>query len=531
VRRSAALAVALSAVASVAGAQQGAQVNGQERPLLQCAAPGARTATLVSGHRAVSEVLVRGVFQSSGYRVCGAPLGTGRLPADSVINGSVVIFLGAGIDGISTPGANASVASTVHGDVIVFGGDLFLEPGAVVDGRAVAVGGGVYPSALAKMHGGVLSERGARVAWHGTDTVAVEYWPAPSSRPRFVSLPALYGFRIPSYDRVNGLSVRWGPQIDVDSSRLVFDPVVTYRSNLGKFDPKGTLTWTPLDRTQIIATAERGTFTNDAWSRPDLSNSLSSFVAGSDYRNYWRGDRLDLDAQHLWGDEAAGLALRPSIGVRDEFDWSTGPNDPKHVVWSVYDRDTPNKMRRFNPPIDDGRFASGLASLAAAYHGESVLLTGTAQVEVPFESPNGQRFTQMTVDGLLKFLSFTDWQFQFGLHGVLTVGDTAPPQRFVYLGGGVTIPTLDILQLGGDELVWGYGEFLAPVHLIKVPLLGYPGLGIFATSGSAGVHGLPHFVVNVGPRLALSVFELDWVIDPVTKFTNVGLGVNLPYSP
>jgi hypothetical protein len=501
----------------------------QTRPILGCAAPGARMAHLVNGHRASTEVLVHQMLDAPGYAVCTAPLGIGNLPADSVINGSVVIFVGPGVDGITLPGANASITGTVHGDVVVFGGDLFLEPGALVDGRAVAIGGGVYISALAKAHGGQLAERGARVEWHGTDTVAVTYWPPPSDRPPLITLPVLFGFRIPSYDRVNGLSVPWGPRINLDSARIVFDPVVTYRSNLGKFDPKGTLIWTPAPRLQVVGSAERGTFTNDEWNRPTLFNSMASLVTGSDTRNYFRADRLELSVARSWGDREAGIALEPSLGVRDEFDWTTGPNDPKHVPWSVLDRDIPDKLRRFNPPIFDGRLASVLGGLNGAYRNEFVNVSGWAQVEVPFEAPNGQRFVQTTVDGQLKFTALTDYRFQFGMHAVLTVGDTAPPQRFVYLGGGSTIPTLDILQEGGDELVWLYGEFLKPVHIVKIPLLGYPALGVFATTGAAGVQGLPHFTVNVGPRIALSVFELDWVIDPVTKFTNVGLAVNLPY--
>jgi len=503
-------------------------VVAQTRPPLACAAPGSRTATLVSGHRAASEVLVRQVVETPGAQVCIAPLGTGGLPPDTAINGSVVIFLGPGIDGIALPGANAAVSGVVHGDVIVFGGDLFLEPGAKVDGRVVAIGGGVYLSALATA-GRQVAERGARVAWHGTDTVAVTYWPAPVNRPPFISFPVIYGLRIPSYDRVNGLSIPWGPQFSVDSARLVFDPIVTYRSNLGKFDPKGTVVWTPVERLSIVGSAERGTFTNDEWNRPTIFNSVASLVTGSDTRNYFRADRLQLLVARSWGDPTAGISLQPSLGVRDEFDWTTGPNNPKHVVWSFLDRDKPDKLRRFNPPIDDGRLASVLAGLSGGYRGESVSISGSAEVEVPFQAPNGQRFTQTTVDGLLRFISFTDVQFQFGLHAVVTVGDTAPPQRFTYLGGGSVLSTLDILQIGGDEVLYGYGEFLAPLRFIKIPLLGNPAVGIFTATGSAGVQGLPHFTVNVGPRLALSVFELDWVIDPSTKFTNVGLGVNLPY--
>src|SRR5262252_808176 len=45
-------------------------------------------------------------------------------------------------------GRDAAVDGTVHGDVIVVGGNLHLHPGSVVTGRAVAFGGGVYESAL-----------------------------------------------------------------------------------------------------------------------------------------------------------------------------------------------------------------------------------------------------------------------------------------------------------------------------------------------------------------------------------------------
>ena len=57
----------------------------------------------------------------------------------------------------STP--NATVASTVHGDVVVINGDLFLQPGAKIDGRAVAIGGGVYDSQQASVGGEKLSFR------------------------------------------------------------------------------------------------------------------------------------------------------------------------------------------------------------------------------------------------------------------------------------------------------------------------------------------------------------------------------------
>ena len=51
-----------------------------------------------------------------------------RLFRDSVFDTTVVVL-----------NSDATVASTVHGDVVVVNGDLFLQPGARIDGRAVAI--------------------------------------------------------------------------------------------------------------------------------------------------------------------------------------------------------------------------------------------------------------------------------------------------------------------------------------------------------------------------------------------------------
>ncbi len=56
-------------------------------------------------------------------------------------------------------GGDASVAATVHGDFIVVGGDLFIQPGATIRGKAIAIGGGVYGSTLALVSGGTHSIR------------------------------------------------------------------------------------------------------------------------------------------------------------------------------------------------------------------------------------------------------------------------------------------------------------------------------------------------------------------------------------
>src|SRR5688500_5309528 len=157
-----------------------------------------------------------------------APDSIVHLPRDSTIDRTVLI-----LDG------DATVASIVHGDVIVVSGDLFLHPGAAIDGRAVAIGGAVYPSSLARVALGTESFRdvtfdvtrgpGQRfyLDWRVISPVAIET----------LTVPIVFGFGLPTYTHVDGLGVTWGPRVMLDTGRIVMDPLVTYRSDLGEIDP------------------------------------------------------------------------------------------------------------------------------------------------------------------------------------------------------------------------------------------------------------------------------------------------------
>ncbi|HEX9607927.1 MAG TPA: hypothetical protein VF962_11905, partial [Gemmatimonadaceae bacterium] len=117
------------------------------------------------------------------------------------------------------------------------------------------------------------------------DTTYAAYHDSP------ISLPLGAGLRIPSYDRVNGLALPWGPKLELGDGRLDVDGLVTYRSNLGKWDPSLEGSIRPGDENELRFFAGRGTFTNDAWIRGDLTNSAAALFAGSDSRNYYQADR------------------------------------------------------------------------------------------------------------------------------------------------------------------------------------------------------------------------------------------------
>jgi hypothetical protein len=187
-------------------------------------------------------------------------------------------------------GGSASVGAAVRGDVIVVDGDLYLRPGASIDGRAIAIGGGVYGSTLARVTGGIRSIRDRTFHVSNTaNTVVLRYENLEAHDPAF-ELPVLDGLRIPLYDRVDGLSVPWGPILR-PTSRVEFEPTITYRSHIGEWDLGAHLLDRAGETWRLTLDARRSTFTNDAWIYSDLINSFNALTVGHDIRNYYRADR------------------------------------------------------------------------------------------------------------------------------------------------------------------------------------------------------------------------------------------------
>jgi hypothetical protein len=413
-------------------------------------------------------------------------------------------------------GGPTRVAARVQGDLVVLG-DLFLRPGAVIDGRALAFGGGAYNSALASVGGGVRAF--PDVAFDpsrdpATGAITLAFRQLDADPLRRLSLPGLAGFRIPSYTRIDGIVAGWGPEIALLDGGLRIEPVVTYRSHLGVVDPSVRATIIMGRRTSVEATAARGTFTNDAWMRGDLVNAAVTLAGGGDARNYYRADRGELIASRLF--EAAALELTPFVGALAERSWavardSTATSRP----FSVFGRDNRLEgMLRPNPGATGGRIVSALAGLRV--RGESEDLTGTAalRAEVPASAPAGARFVQLTADGSVAFAAFGDHRVAAFVHAVVTAGDDAPSQRFAYLGGGPTLPSIPLLSVGGDQLLWAETRYTIPVRAISLPFAGSPSLTLRHMIGSAGQRRLPAFVQNLGIRLSVGPVRLDYTFDP-----------------
>lgn len=412
---------------------------------------------------------------------------------------------------------DARVAATVQGDVVVLG-DLYLRPGALIEGRAVAIGGRVMPSALGTARGGIRAypELAFEARPEAGDTVGLYVRARDAVDVRAIVLPGIAGVRIPQYDRINGLSLTFGPEIRLDTGRVRIEPLVTYRSHLGEVDPGLLATAELTRRTGVALRATRGTFTNDGWIRGDILNSGLSLGLGADVRNYYRADRGEVAVRRRY--ETTRHVIEPFVGALVERAWSVARDSgAASVPFSVLNRNDPEGMRRANPAVTGGRIASAVAGLRWRVEAEETRGDVSARVEQAVSVARGARFTQATFDAELLTPGFRDHTIVLLAHAVGTLGPDVPSQRYAYVGGGGTIPSLLLLEQGGAQLVWAETRYSIPFTRVQLPFVGAPRLTLRHIVGGAGAERLPALTQNLGIRLGLSLLRVDYTFDPTGR--------------
>lgn len=443
------------------------------------------------------------------YIVIEAPPDGVELPRDTVYETSVVIVRGP-----------AYVSSTVRGDVVVVGGDLFMRPGAEISGRAVAIGGSTHHSTMARAGEGLWSFRFLSVEVRDVPAgFEIREGAPPLERIPVVTLPGAFGLRMPSYNRVDAVVLPWGPELALAEGRLRITPLLTYRSQLGALDPGVHVRAEPGPRLAIELSGSRGTFTNDAWIQSDFANSVTTLVRGRDYRNYWRAERFEgrLLPRFMIGE----VSLLLGVGALAERAWSVGAGGP----WSIGGRDSPEGTERPNPDILPGRVTSALGLAQASWEGVGMSLRGGVEIEAALDAPDDLRFVQTTFDGGATIPTFGFQSLEFRARAIFTSGDPAPPQRFAYLGGSGTLPTFTIMSMGGDRLFFLESSYNIPIDAIAVGLLGSPTISLRHMLGAAGVDRLPSLEQNIGLRVALGFLRADAVLEPVDGRTWFELGM------
>lgn len=443
------------------------------------------------------------------------------LPRDTTLTRTLVVV-----------GRDVRIASALEGDLVVIGGDAFLRPGVRIEGSVITAGGGIYNTVLGTVGGERHAFRDETLvpALQPDGSYALDYRALRTREYAAFSLPFPYGVRIPAYDRVNGLTLPWAPFIQLDSGTISIEPALSYRSHLGKIDPSVTATRTIGRRARLTAFAGRTTRTNDRWISGDLGNSMSSLWAGRDKRNWYRADVAEVAYHRSW--EGTSSVVTPYVGAQWERAWSTGIQEPpRHLAFSVLDRrDTVEGMARPNPPVSRGVIASAVAGFAGTWESPAQQLEAraTGRFELAPLAPDDARFSQFTVDAGIAFPLVRKVEFRSDLHGVATVGD-APAQRYAYLGGSGTLKTLDLLSVGGDQLLFLESRATLPIERIKLPFVGSPSVSLMHAMGAAGVGGLPGLTHNLGVRVSVKFVRVEFVFDPVNGDSEFGFGV--AFSP
>jgi hypothetical protein len=437
------------------------------------------------------------------------------IPRDSAFDSSLLVL-----------GRNTYLAGRVNGDVIVIGANLFLRPGVNVRGRAIAVGGTVATTTLGTVTGGTLSLRDETYDITREDrgfSLRHRALRAEDATP-VVSLAGLQGFLMPAYVRVDGLSLPVCLSLLSPGGMVELRPTVTYRSRLGTLDPGARLRFTPSARLRLELRGGRDTRTNDDWIYSNLVNSLTTFFGGTDTRNYFRS--AGGDARLIATVDRTSFVLEPYVGARIERVNSISATGD---VWSVFGREDSLRMRRPNPLVEQGDLRSALAGVDWELFGADVTGQGYLRAEQSFATLDGtSNFLQFTVHGSVQFPTFGTQSLKVKLHGVTGVGDAVPSSRYAYLGGSGTLATLDLLEQGGNTLLYVENRYLIPIEAIQLPVIGAPVLSVRDAFGAAGVGGLPALQHEIGFGIGISALHLD-VNTAVAgrKGTHVSLGISL----
>lgn len=421
--------------------------------------------------------------------------------------------------------ATVIVEGVVAGDLIAVDGEVFLRPTARIIGDAVNIGGGLYRSESAAVQGVVIDRPEApyRVA-RGADVLRIE---AAEARRAF-TLDGLSGFRTPTYDRVSGLTVRWGaaylpPHISGFEPRIHGE--VAYRSERGSLGGGLDLA---LERagTAIVLGARDVTVTNEEWIRDPLRNSLSYLFTGRDYRDYYGARQLFLELRRR---SARGpLAWDARLRAQIEDARPLRADDP----WTVFDDSI-----RPNLPADEGRISSLIATGAGEWAGTLATVAAGVAVELAGAAAAGDftfaRFAAWT-DLAMAALANHGLELRLHFRGPLPGTESLPRQRWTFLGGSGTFPAFGIASFRGDRLAFVETTYIIPLGpSFDIPLLGRPDLETFHVAGMAWTDAVSHDLEqNVGLRLRFPFVTARLATDPTEPVdaARLDLGLTLPHA-
>jgi hypothetical protein len=443
------------------------------------------------------------------------------LGPDFRIDGDLVIY-----------DAEVRLEGSVEGSVAVLGGDFWIRPGGRVGGAIAVLDGGVYPSALAILRRDSIFQQDPRTTVatqtvptaDGGYTAAIGVTPPPGA-PFFA--PG-YG-PLPSYDRVNGLTVYASgtirPTRDFEGPSIRVFGAYRFRNDdhLGG----GARFNVPLGRQNLHLTGEVSRLhrTNDTWIRPEFSNTARAVVFGDDERDYWDSDLIRVQVERPVGIPliSGESWLGPRVGVQLSRDRSLPTRDP----WSLWG----DALNRENPEVLEGTIVSGLIGTEYHWRGLTSRFDGSADLEVAPGGVSDAEFSQGLVQGSYEATAMRTHTLRVYFRGMAPLSGNAPPQREGIMGGAATLATERTASFRGDHLVFIESSYAVPLNSIVLPYVGSPSVEAVHMVGAAwtGDNDRP-WVQNAGVGIVFTLVRARVLIDPATGGTAFAFGLSLPSS-
>ncbi|MDX1675060.1 MAG: hypothetical protein R3314_09730 [Longimicrobiales bacterium] len=397
---------------------------------------------------------------------------------------------------------------TILGDLVVVDGGAFVRHEATVRGDLVNMGGGLYRSARARIGGTIidLPDASYRVV-REEDRILIEGYSIPDR----LTLDGFAGFRVPTYDRVNGVTAIWGagyrlPRIGRTVS--VLRGYGGWRTELGEPTFGGSL---EVRRGAMAVSVgfDRGWDTHDDWAIGDVRNSLNYLWDGDDYRNYYASDRGWAWISRTFGDQAKRFYAVLRVAGQIEDAASLAADEPWHLL---------GDSTRANPGIDDDRINSGIGRLDLEWHGLRTDLTVAGEYEVGWQ-PEADRtgFQRATLMARFAMEALFGHTLEIRAFGQLPLGrDTLPRQRWSFIGGVPTLNTVPIGARRGDHVAYVETLYRIPApEALALPILGAPELHLLHAAGNAWVgEPAPPLTQEVGARLQFFGPYVEYVVQP-----------------
>ena len=389
--------------------------------------------------------------------------------------------------------ASARVAGTIEGDVLVVDGDLFLRTRGRVAGDVVVLGGGFYDSDLAEIGGSVTYRPNERIRVRPTEG-AFEVFSVAAEREPF-ELDGTWGFHIPTYQRVDALTLGWGAiaRFDDVAGRPDLEGTARYLSGPGALEASLRNSWYPSDRFRFGLHAGRATRTMDGWIRPSWYNSLSLAVADDDARNYYRSDRAGIETE--WRSKEPPIWVdAPEWSLTFGAFWEDVESLSARDTWALFESDPPDgaaaAARHPNPAVRDDDYYSLVGAFEWMRRDASGRTAFGFGAEYSFAGSSNlipPDYTYLLAEGRVSARRITAWGHAVDVFGLtrVVVGGEAPPHRWSTLGGPGTIPSLPLRSLYGPEVLYLEATYAVPI--LGMASLG--GLDGFARASGGSIWG------------------------------------------